>query len=192
MYCTNIAQAFKTAPTKEVEKHGRRSGQGASSARASNYGVFMKNLYLVLALASGLAHADGFVCEAQNDSLIVKVYNKTLAVEGTRNAAVMILSDANLKGGNKTIAKFDSDATLESRDNVFSADVDLRFVESSRKGELIAGTKLGQLKTITLDVNFSYWMPMENGEHTDATLHLLKRDGETIEMEMDCTRYLKN
>lgn len=154
----------------------------------------MKTVFTLFAvLVSANAHADGFQCEATKESLVVSVYNHTQPSEGTRNAAVMIVSDPTLQFGNKTIAKFsDVNSTLSNRGAYYVADVDLRFNDSGRKGELIGGTKLGQLKHLKLDVDFSYGAPVDAGDSVPALLSLIKRNGDVIEIAMNCSRYLKN
>ena len=55
----------------------------------------MKALISLLALSlSTVALADGFKCEQREHAVNIQVFNKTQASEGTRNVAVMILSDA--------------------------------------------------------------------------------------------------
>lgn len=155
----------------------------------------MKTLLLAaLALTSASAHADGFKCaDSAREGLNVTVYNHTDPSEGTRNAAVMVVSDSNIQYGNKTIARFkDASSTLANNGAYYVAKVDLRFNDSERKGELIGGTKLGYLKQIKLDVEFSYASPVEVGTTVPGTLSLVKRDGEVININMDCQRYLKN
>jgi hypothetical protein len=83
-------------------------------------------------------------------------------------------------------------STLSNKSAFYVADVDLRFSDSGRKGELIGGTKLGQLKHISLDVDFSYGELLNSGETAPAVLNLIKRNAETIEQDMSCVRYLKN
>jgi hypothetical protein len=156
---------------------------------------YMKSVFTVIGLliASTSAFADGFVCESQEEALLVKVFNKTTADAGTRNAAVMVLSDMSVAAGNKTIARFsDTNQTLVNDGASYEANVDLRFNDSGRKGELIAGTKLGMLDTIQLHVEFMYSEPKANGSHVAGHLVLVKRNGEEITIEMDCVRYLKN
>ena len=149
-------------------------------------------LTLITLAAATAAHADGFVCQSQ-EGLRIKAYNHTSPEAGTRVAAILVLSDDNVAAGNKTIATFsDSQQTLTSRGASYSADVDLRFATSSRKGELIAGTKLGQLQSIELNVDFSYAAPVEAGEVLPGSLVLTKRNGQAIEVEVSCERYLKN
>ncbi|GIL17748.1 MAG: hypothetical protein BroJett040_14990 [Oligoflexia bacterium] len=153
----------------------------------------MKSVLTIATLLVGsMAFADGFVCTSES-GLNVKVFHHTQPEMGTRTAAIMVISDSQVGGGNKTIAKFtDVKGTLSSSHLTYVGNVDLRFADSRKKGELIGGTKLGQLDTIELDVNFSYMNPLENGELTEATLTLNKRNGDQIIEAAQCVRYLKN
>ena len=125
----------------------------------------MKNAIVLLAtLLSTTAFADGFICESAEQNLKVHVYNQVQPELGTRSAAIMILSDTSVQAGRKTIATFSStDALLTNDGASYTAKVDLRFNNSGRKGENIGGTKLGELKNVTLDVAFSYSEPVEAG-----------------------------
>jgi len=138
------------------------------------------------------ALADGFVCAVDDEALNIKVYNHTQPEEGTRNAAVMVLSNQDVGFGRKTIATFASEGTLRNAGTSYFANVDLRFTGSSRAGELIAGTKLGQLKSIRFHVDYNYSYPLEDGDVTNATLVLVKRNGEKINLAAVCDRYLNN
>ena len=148
---------------------------------------------LAIATVSASAHADGFVCQTTDGALNVKLYNNTDPSVGTRVGAIMIVSDPSVGAGRKTIAKFtDSNGVLSSRSSRYEANVDLRFSDSSRKGENILGTKLGQLDKIIADIDFSYDAPVAAGEEVSGSLVLVKRNGDRINAELSCTRYLKN
>jgi hypothetical protein len=152
-----------------------------------------KAIALFTVLASFAAQADGFRCSTVEGDLDIKIYNKVQPSEGVRNAAVLVLSNPAIAAGRKTIATFgDTKGTLSNEAATYSADVDLRMLESNRKGELIAGTKLGHLDTIVVDVAFSYASPMADGESTTGELTLVKRDGDVIKRDLECSRYLKN
>lgn len=154
----------------------------------------MKKLMTVMAitLVSTSAMADGFLC-ATEDGLNVKVFNSTSGDVGTRSIAKMIVSNANVGLGNKTIATFsDAKGTVASYKQTYVANVDLRFNDSNRKGELIGDTKLGQLSKIVLSVDFSYSEPVEQGTELTGWITLVKRSGEELVYEATCTRYLKN
>jgi hypothetical protein len=152
----------------------------------------MKTVLFALTIAAAsMAQASGFVCETES-GLNIKVYNHTDSNQGTRKAAVMIISDSFVGGGNKTIARFTGvKQTLKSKSQTYVANVDLRFADSRNAGELIGGTKLGQLDEIVLDVMFSYASPVAAGTEVPATLTLVKRNGQSIEEEVSCVRYLK-
>lgn len=154
----------------------------------------MKKIVLIAGLVLGMnnASASGFVCETLAQDLNVKVYNHTQASEGTRNGAIMILSDPTVSYGRKTIAKFKSSSLLTGSASEYTAYVDLRYVDSSRKGENIGGTKLGQLDEIILNVDFSYAETLAAGDEVSGVLTLVKRNGDEITHDMSCVRYLKN
>jgi hypothetical protein len=145
-----------------------------------------------VAALSGNAFADGFDCQTADGSTNVKIYNHVQAENGTRNGAIMILSNTAVSGGSKTIARFtDINGRLGSRSSVYVADVDLRFNDSNQKGKLLLGTKLGFVNTITADLDFSYTTPVNAGEEVSGKLTIAKRDGNLIQANLVCTRYLK-
>ena len=147
---------------------------------------------MISMMVAAPAMADGFVCTTLSGDLNVKLYNQTAPEAGTRNAAVMVLSDPAVSGGRKTIARFKSENTLSNAGSMYAAKVDLRFNDSNRAGEYIGGTRLGELKTILADIEFSYADPIAAGEETKGLLTLIKRNGAVIELDMSCERYLKN
>lgn len=154
--------------------------------------TFTKMIAAVLVSASAQAQADGFVCTSESGT-VVKVFNHTQPSKGTRTGAIMVVSDSSVGYGNKTIATFkETDGLLTSKELAYIAKVDLRFKDSSRKGELIAGTKLGELKTIQLHLNFSYAHPIENGDLVSGRIYLNKRNDQTLSEKVSCARYLKN
>jgi len=148
-------------------------------------------LSLVLLLGSS-AFADGFICENASGNLRIKVYHQTQPEMGTRNAAILVASDPTISGGRKTIATFSSqNDLLSSHSAIYEADVDLRFKTSDRKGENIGGTKLGDLDSIKLVVDYSFSNPVASGAPVDAELTLVRRTSSDLVMPMTCTRYLK-
>lgn len=158
---------------------------------------------VIMAIATiSTAKADGFKCQGLNTGVMVKVYNHTQPSEGTRSVAIMIVSDSNIGSPNKTIAKFtDENKTLAYKGaGLFQAKVDLRYQESSKKGENIAGTKLGELKKIELQLfshtgyKFTYDIAstFAHADAMNARLSYIKRNGEILEEKALCTRYLKD
>lgn len=152
--------------------------------------------YLVISImaimSASAAHADGFVCQTGDGDLTVKAFNKTHASEGTRNAAVMVLSDNTADQGNQTIARFTNTQGLVSNSGAsYSAKVDLRFNNVDVASDNVDGTQLGLINTIDLDVDFSYAEPLNAGDSTTGVLTLNKRNGEVTRLDLTCTRYLK-
>lgn len=139
------------------------------------------------------AHADGFICENQEGNLRIKVFHHTQPELGTRNVAVMVVSDPTISSGRKTIATFDADkALLTSSSATYTASVDLRFATSNRKGENVGGTKLGELDQVILAVNYSFNEPVAAGTEVGGEAVLVRRGSASdIRIPMVCTRYLK-
>lgn len=155
----------------------------------------MKTLILATAAIvtmSASAMADGFRCESLENSIRIKAYNQTSPELGTRSPAILVVSNPDIAFGKKTIATFEStDYLLSAKGAYYTADVDLRYNASGRKGELIAGTKLGELKHVVLDVDFSYIEPVVDGTELSGMVTLIKRNGEKTYFEVSCVRYLK-
>ncbi|MEQ1875589.1 MAG: hypothetical protein ABL958_03020 [Bdellovibrionia bacterium] len=153
----------------------------------------MKALIATLIMIGSVsAQADGFKCETLERDLNVQVFHKVMPTDGTRNVAVMVISDPAVNQGRKTIARFQEiNGVVNNSSATYSAKVDLRYADSKAGGELISGTKLGQLATIGLRVAFSYARPIRDGEQVPARLSLVKRDGQLIRRDLSCTRYLK-
>lgn len=154
----------------------------------------MKNAIIgsIIALTGFNAQADGFTCTSES-LLNVKVYNHTSPNVGTRSVSKMVVSDSAIALGNRTIATFDdAQSQVASYKQTYVANVDLRYANSNRKGELIGGTKLGNLHQIILSVDFSYARPVTSNTLLKGMLTLVKRDGEEIIEEVNCRRYLKH
>lgn len=158
---------------------------------------------MFLALTSiSTAQADGFRCEGVNTGITIQVYNHTQPEIGTRVPAIMVVSDSMVRSPNKTVAVFSHEnQTLAYLGNgLFQGKVDLRYTESSRKGENIAGTKLGYLQYIQLQIlshfgkKFDYSRADQFKDHEilDSRISYIKRDGEVLEEKAICSRYLKN
>lgn len=154
----------------------------------------MKKTIIAIAslLISNTALADGFICDSAEGNLRLKVFHKTHPEMGTRNSAILVVSNPSIGEGRKTIATFEADdAVLGNEASTYTANVDLRFRNSNRKGELVGPTKLGELKHIVLAVDFSYANPVPAGTELSGEVTLLKRSGEQEAVDVVCARYLK-
>jgi hypothetical protein len=139
------------------------------------------------------AGADGFVCrssgKAEHD-VSVSVYHST--GRATRLAEVMVISDPSVAYGHQTVARFTRTAgTLSNRGAIYTGVVDTNVPDTARTGENIAGTKLGSLKDVVLTVDFSYARPVAEGEELEGLLALNKKNGDVVEVAVECLRYLK-
>jgi hypothetical protein len=147
---------------------------------------------MAMMASAQVAIADGFVCESVRGDLTVKVFNHTDPSVGTRVGALMVLSDPNVGEGRKTIARFsDAKGRLLSSGSHYEGDVDLRYSDTRRRGELIAGTRLGELETVVLDVDFTYAEPVRPGAAVKGDLTLVKRNGDEVTRSLECKRHLK-
>lgn len=147
-------------------------------------------LAVATALMGASAHADGFVCQTVEGDLTIKAFNHRQPSAGTRNGAVLVVSDPTVSAGRKTIATFtDVKTTLTNSGAFYVGNVDLRVKESNRKGELISGTRLGELDEIILDLAFKYGELLSAGDAVDGELILVKRNGQTIRRDLACERY---
>ena len=152
-------------------------------------------MFLSVLVGASSSFADGFICEGLNTRTTFKIYNKTYASEGTRNVAVMIVTNPLPLVGSKTAASFsESKNTLTSSGTNYTATVDLRVTESSDENELVGGTKLGGLSTIKVHVFFNYLLdtPSHNGQKFKGYVDYLKRNGEILTEKIECSRYVKN
>ena len=148
-------------------------------------------------LNASVAKADGFNCVARSTGMNIKLFNHVDLDKGTRAAAVLVLSNPAIQSPNKTIAKFsDANQTLAAKGyGKYEAKVDLRYNDSGRAGENVGGTKLGQLKSIILDLNFSYNtldVELAKVSNVYGIIKYVKRNGEINTESVTCARYLKN
>jgi hypothetical protein len=161
----------------------------------------MKAIVLAAAtMIAAQAHADGFSCTSESGNLKVTVYNNVNPNTGTRTPARMIVSNPNEAAGSKTAAVFNADSgTLTMGENESAADtdkvyvgkVDLRFSQISAKDADLLGSRLADLASVSLAVDFKFGDNLAKGEEVDALITLEKRDGGIIKEQAQCERYLK-
>ena len=154
----------------------------------------MKALFaaLVMMSLSAAAQADGYKCQTVEGDLNVKIYNHTSPEAGTRNGAVMVLSNPEILKGRKTIATFSSEkGTLAQKGATYVGKVDLRVSGSDRAGEYVGGTRLGELKHIVASIDHNILQPVAEGTVLKGTISFLKRNGGDDFQELVCVRYLK-
>lgn len=157
-----------------------------------------KILSLCAFFGATVAHADGFVCDATHESLRIQVYNRTHPREGTRNVAIMVISDPSKARGERTLFRFEADnETVVSQGARYIATVmtpDMILPNSENPffdAPRIQGIQFGQLQEIALEIDFSYRYPVPNGEPVAGVLELYQVNGDQLWVDLDCRRYLK-
>lgn len=157
----------------------------------------MKSVILMAVLSVvtiAQAQADGFKCEGEKYGTSIKVYNNTQPVKGTRNVAVMVVSDLSREAGDKTIATFsDTQGLASSNGTEYKAKVDHRF-KTVQVGKEIAGMDISELYGIKLSINFNYTLdtPSSKGDLYSAVATYTDANGSRKFENMTCSRYLKN
>lgn len=147
---------------------------------------------VILAIASQ-ARADGFICGTDDRELQIQVYNKTNPAQGTRTASVMVLSDPTEEAGQQTLGRFTQiNETLTNQGPVYTAFVQDAISNGHEVSEFAAGTRLKQVRTIHLSVNFNYANPVPDNAIVSGTLTFEKLNGSMTEKQITCNRYLKN
>ena len=111
---------------------------------------------------------------------------------GTKNSAVMVVSDPAVSAGRKTVAVFTAEeGTLVNTGSKYYGNVDERF-NNIPKGEYLSGTRIDYLKSIILDVEFTYSAPVSFGSLVEGWMILTRENGSQIKEAVLCERYLKN
>jgi hypothetical protein len=157
----------------------------------------MKNQIFALVAASVLllannAKADGFRCESAESSLGVLIYNHVMPHIGTRSGAVMVIYDAEYVTGKQTISKFESaDRVVGSDTLTYTGIVDLRYNNTGSRYDMIMGMTLSEIKYLIFRADFTYSRPVKDGAPVSGTLIAVKRSGQQVSEEFECTRYLK-
>lgn len=157
------------------------------------FSVLKCSLVLTLVAIAGLvpsARADGFVCDATHESLRIQVYNRTQPEDGTRNVAVLVLSDPSKAKGERTLMRFDADndglTNSGAHYTVVVKPLILPMVDRA-----VQGIQLGQLREVVLGIDFSYHYPIPGDDRVAGVLELYQLNGDELFVDLDCRRYLK-
>ncbi|MEO5666846.1 MAG: hypothetical protein ABIR96_02180, partial [Bdellovibrionota bacterium] len=133
---------------------------------------------------------DGFVCDSTHESLRVQVYNRTQPGDGTRNVAVMVLSDPSLPRGERTLKRFEADNdTLANQGATYTAIVQRQLQVMSDRQAL--GVQLGQIQELALSIDFSYRSPVTQNDVVSGVLQITQVNGDQLWVDMDCHHYRK-
>lgn len=147
---------------------------------------------LVVLLFTSMAKAEGFICHSVDQDARIDVYfdpADPAAGRGPR-ARSLVISDPMVSAKRSLVAQFDAaDGVLVNEGSVVTAYVDLTNPKSSRRGEKIGGTVLGALKSILIDIDYSYQESVQDGTRFSAMVVYTKVNGDELVQDFDCVRY---
>jgi len=140
------------------------------------------------------AHADGFRCLTQDHKIKATVYDNVQPAKGTRNGAIMILSQASQDSDKSTLAVFRGDnGSLTNRGPVYTGNVDMRFAEVNQAlANDEAPINMADMSQIILNIDYNMNSPVPAGEVVTGLITFNKRSGPPSTESVICTRYLKN
>ncbi len=164
-----------------------------------NFASMKRTLFLTCALLliSPLVYADGFRCVGLSSSLKMVVYNHTDAAHGTRTPAIFIISNPSLPKPHQTLLTFSSEEGKLKYQGYgrYLATVDAPALGANSPKTAAAGTTLGQLKSIVLDLDFSYAHDAIVLANTVAsipgTIAYQTEHGDSLDEKVSCVRYRK-
>ena len=139
------------------------------------------------------ALADGFTCEARHTGLKIRVQNHLNPQAGTRTPEQMSISDP-LQPELKTSALFtDRNHTLSYQGHGnYLGRVDLRTAAPNLRINYIAGTRLQDLNSILLDLEFSYnpdsLVLANTVPEIPGKIFYQRRTGEVLDEPVSCKR----
>lgn len=164
------------------------SGKGITQ----KFGAFVLSVFLTGVISAPLsAYASGFLCVSVDQDTQIEVYFSSASSELEEPPVErMEIKDLMVSPRHQLIAKFHAaDGVLSKSGNTIVAHVDLSLPDSSRRGERVGGTVLGALRSIQMEIDFSYQEPVQDGTRFAALVTYLKRNGEELAQDFDCNRY---
>ena len=158
--------------------------------------ISIVTILVTLAFAS-VSRADGFTCRSTDGNLSVKVFDYVHSRYGTRNPAVMVVSNPKLPRGYRTLAVFSSaDGTLQAISHrgeyrTYVGRVDFNS-NSIHKHVFVLSDPMTNLAAVQLHIYFNYNKSrIANGGEVMGVVELVSRNGRHIYSETSCKRYLK-
>jgi hypothetical protein len=138
--------------------------------------------------------ADGFRCETRHTHIRVRVVNHRDPRLGTRSPEFMTLSDPLQPEIAASASFFSANRTLHYQGaGRYLGQVDLRSTRPELRTIFIAGTRLRDLASILLDLEFSYdpdVVQLANAvPELPGRIYYHRRRGDTLEEPVSCTRF---
>jgi hypothetical protein len=135
-------------------------------------------------MVGSVVQAAGFDCIGNDTSTVISTREAS-----KKHAAFMSIDDPKVKTASKqNIAEFydGNGLNINKSGNVFDGDAGL--AKELRKGENIAGTKLGELSLIRLTVLYKHGDATYSGEAFAGTIRYTKKSGEVRTENANCFR----
>jgi len=138
-------------------------------------------------LSSQVWALSGFNCVSVDRDLVVQIVFGQGQSALRWNSAAMVVSNPHVKKGRQFVARFrSSQGMLEREGSTFIGHVLPQHPDSSRVGERIAGTTLGQLRTISVDIDFTPARAALPTTPLSAQVTYMKRNGQKLAQDFDC------
>lgn len=128
-------------------------------------------------------------CESVDGDVQFQILMEVRNKNESPQALGMTVTDLNVSADRSEIATFMyNDGVLNNTNGVVVGYVDLANPRTSRKGERIAGTRLGHLRSIMVDLDIDFTTRPTVGEKYSAQAVYLKKIGEELVQDLDCSR----
>lgn len=157
---------------------------------------FLMSIAALLILQNS-AKADGFFCEGESTGLKIAVLNHTAPSAGTRTPESFTITNPNLEPNAQKLVTFTTESkTLEYQGyGNFLGKVAPRLLQDSQPNAIIAGVRLKDLKSVLVDIRFSYDPATAAlariAKSIPGKIVYSKLNGESLDEKITCQRYLK-
>ncbi|MBC7397998.1 MAG: hypothetical protein H7333_11195 [Bdellovibrionales bacterium] len=158
----------------------------------------MKSALLLTSMALftlNTAHADGFRCEGLSSGLKATLYNHTESSAGTRKPSVFMISNPRASKPHRTLIAFTSEARNLEYKGYGRYVGTVGALNPLSEDPIIGGASLQQIKTVTLDLDFSYAHDAVVLANTLGKIHgtlvYQTKAGYRLDEKVSCLRYHK-
>lgn len=133
-----------------------------------------------------------FTCTSVDENMVIEAFD---VVEGAGagafvEASGMRVLNPTLEQERRFVAEFRADdGVLSVSDNALVGQVDAEKARLGAPGKRVGGTRLGLLRTISLEIDLSYADRVGGSAVYSGHAIYLKRNGQTFEEDFDCVRH---
>ncbi len=151
--------------------------------------ILFMGLFAAVLVGSQAAKADGFVCADESNTYGLKIYDNVTASFGTRNPAVMVISNGSQESGAKTLATFTpAQGGLQLSGGVYV--VNLNFPPAYT--QTFGGVKMSDIKELNVLINHNFNQVLAPGQKVPGSVSIVEKSGKFAVLKLVCKRYLKN